>query len=625
MKKKLIKPLILLTFMLISTTILHAIPAYPDPVLVTQPDGKTLTIFVKGDERIHWYESMDGYTLLYNKDGYLSYAQLDEKGDLQPTNYIATDVEKRNILISSFLNTTEKNLFFSDAQVDLMFQIWGIEDEAKNSPKLGKSIRTICAFVQFPEKSMIKSMDEFDGLFNQLGYTTNGAVGSVRDYFKEVSYDNFDLTITLCGIYTAPQRESFFAGKGGTENVGELARWLAQKVAAEPEIDFRDFDTDNDGKVDGFHFIFAGHGKESGTSDSVIWSHKSQIQPVSQNGKRIEVYSCSPELRGAAGTNITTIGVICHEMTHALAGIRDYYDTNYDTGGQYDGTGKWDIMADGSYNGNPSGSRPAHPNMHIKMLLGWVTPIVLNSRTTVTDMPNSAENPVAYRINTTTGNEYYLLENRQRIKFDAAIPGAGLIIYHVHSNWNGVGNCINCTHPQRMYPVSARRNTQIPTAGAANYRPINSSSCPFPQHYVTSGDSVHRATFANFTIPAMLAWSGKDPGKPISEIVHKNGLISFEFMDPVVIGVDDVETDYYSSLKITPNPANEYIVLQVTSDKLLVTSIEFYNAFGQLVKSVPYCGEMQDNFITQRISITDLSKGIYLIKVGNRTAKLVVQ
>jgi len=624
MKKRTVKLIILLAFLLISTTNLYAVPANPDPVVVNQPDGTTLTILVKGDERIHWYESMDGFTLLYNKTGYLSYAQLDENGNLQPTDFIATDINQRDIVVSSFLNTIEKKLFFSDLQVQFMFDIWEIEDNALSTPKkIDGEFKTICAFVQFPGKSMIKSMDDFEGMFNHLGYTTDGAIGSVRDYFKEVSYGTFDLIITMCGIYTAPQREGYYAGTSGTSNVGPLATWLAQQVAAEPDIDFKDFDSDNNGMVDGFHFIFAGHGKESGGNDSIIWSHKSQIQQrVYQNGKYIEVYSCSPELQGSSGTNITRIGVICHEMTHALGGIRDYYDTNYATGGQYDGTAKWDIMASGSHNGNPSGNCPPHPNMHIKMLLGWVEPVELNSRTTITDMPNSAENPVAYRINTTTPNEYFLLENRQKVKFDASVPGTGLIIYHVHSQWSTVNNCINCTHPQRMYPVSARRTTQIPTAGPVNYKPIDHAFCAFPQHYVLNGDSVHRDAFTDFSTPAMWAWSNKPTGKSVSNIKHENGLISFEFMDPTV-SINN--TIHPSLITVIPNPANEYIDLRFEIQDLRFENIEFYNTFGTLVKSVALNGKYQDGLIIQRISITDLSKGIYFVKMGKETTKLIVQ
>ncbi|MCL2097772.1 MAG: M6 family metalloprotease domain-containing protein [Bacteroidales bacterium] len=499
----------------------YAVPAYPGPVTFTQPNGDTLTVMIRGDERIHWYESIDEYTLLLNTSGYLTYALLDEEGNLQASDLIAADIQRRSVVAHSFLSKVEKKLFYSDMQKQLMLKIWQIEDRAGTMSEraVTGTYKILCALVQFPEKSMIKTISQFDALLNQLGYTGNGT-GSVRDYFKETSYNQFDLEITVCGIYTAPNSEIYYAGPpgDGTARCPELARWLAQQVAAEPSIDFRDYDANNDGVVDAFHFIFAGIGQETGQDGNAIWSHKSAFYPVvTQNGTRINEYSCSPEL--LSGTNITTIGVICHEMSHVF-GAPDFYDTNYEIGGEYQGTGRWDLMADGSWNGYPDGNRPAHHNMYTKVQFGWVTPTVLSAPTSIVNMPNAAENPVAYRINTTTNNEYFLLENRQQLKFDTNIPGNGLIIYRVHSSLGMSG--INNTHPQRMYPVAANATVAIPSAGSATYGNINSSTCPWP----VSG----KTEFTDTSIPSMRSWANANTNKPITNITRSSGLISFDFM-----------------------------------------------------------------------------------------------
>ncbi|MDR2970630.1 MAG: M6 family metalloprotease domain-containing protein, partial [Bacteroidales bacterium] len=516
---------IFISLLFVVTQQTFAVSAYPHPIDFKQPNGDEVTVMIRGDERLHWHESIDGYSLLFNQVGYLTYAILDEDGNLQSSDFIATDIEKRDAVTNSFLNAIEKKLFYSDVQQQLMLKVWEIEDEFETRGERGiiGEYKTLCAFVQFPNKSFIKTISQFEGLMNQLGYTQGGAVGSVRDFFKESSYNQFDLIITLCGNgsvpYTAPQNESYYAGNDGTQKCQELARWLAQQVAADPNINFADYDSNNDGKVDGFHFIFAGVGQENGGGYGAIWSHKWEFSPpVYQNGKSISIYSCSPELLW--GSSITTIGVICHEMSHAF-GASDFYDTNYNQQGQYDGTGNWDIMADGSWNEN--GNRPPHHNMYIKVQqFGWVTSTVLSTPITITDMPNSAENPVAYRINTTTNNEYYLLENRQKTKFDASVPGSGLLIYHVHSN---VGTyCINCKNPQKMYPVCASSTYQMPT-GVGTYGYINSGGCPFP------GTS-NKTSFTDNTTPAMKSWTNANTGKPLTEITHNTSskTVSFKFM-----------------------------------------------------------------------------------------------
>jgi len=527
------KSILLICLLCLTYGVLLAIPAYPYPITFTQPNGDTLTVSIKGDERIHWYESIDGYTLLINSDGYMSYAQLDENGNLQSSSYLATNIEKRDIVIQSFLSSVPKKLFYSAEQQQLMLKIWQIEDEATELYKSGKKggvfghFKSLLCFVQFPEKSMVKAMDQFDGLLNQLGYTGNGT-GSVRDYFRESSYEQMDITITTRGVFTAPMSSAYYAGMSGHDKARELAWWLANQLAKDSTVDFRDYDANDDGMVDGFHFIFAGNGKETGMCSSCIWSHKSEINSVTQNGKYIKVYSCSPEL---LYNDITTIGVICHEMSHAVLGVPDFYDTG---GGGFQGTGSWDIMAGGSWNGSPGGNCPPHHNMASKVQLGWVEPVLLEDPETVVDMPNSAENPVAYIITTNAFHEYFLLDNRQRIGFDSSVPGEGLLIYRVR---NCESQGLNDGHPQGTYPVYAGSDLELPNSDPSSYGWISSPACPFP------GTS-NQTSFTDQTTPSMKSMNGILTKKPITNITHKNRLVSFVFMGGACFMAKNLNVEY---------------------------------------------------------------------------------
>jgi M6 family metalloprotease-like protein len=590
------KSVLLFVFFFASYRILFAVPAYPFPIVYTQPNGDTLTVKIKGDERIHWYESLDEYTLLVNSEGFLSYAQLDEDGNLQPSSCVATDIENRDFSIFSFLKTIKKRLFYSTIQKQMMLKIWQIEDEVANKNKnkndgLFGHYKTLCAFVQFPEKPMIKTMSQFDGLLNQLGFTGNGT-GSVRDYFKESSYNNFDLEITLCGIYTAPQSEAYYA-----DYTAPLARWLAMRLAWEPAIDFREFDSNGDGEVDGFHFIFAGRGEEAGGGPGTIWSHKSQFDPpVKQNGKSISIYSCSPEL---LYNDISTIGVICHEMTHAF-GAPDFYDTGYNG---YEGTGNWDIMASGSWNGYPGGNCPPHHNMYTKLQFGWVDPINLDDPETVVNMPNSAENPVAYKIKTTTFNEFFLLENRQKLKFDSSVPGAGLLIYRVVDMGNSQG--LNDGHPQNVYPVCAASNIDIPNSDPSSYGDplfygsINGAGTPFP------GTS-NQTSFTDETTPSMKSWLKNNTNKPITNIVNNNLLISFEFMGGACFVVENMTVELKDSCSMAiiswdePKKGTQYTPLW---DNMAGTESKGYYSIRWMGGATSELIVVADDFIVQEDEI----------------------
>jgi hypothetical protein len=104
-------------------------------------------------------------------------------------------------------------------------------------------------------------------------------------------------------------------------------------------------------------------------------------------------------------------------------------------------------MAGGSWNRYPgylpdgkpaqifSGNSPAQLDAWSKYRLGFVTPVVINSKTDVT-LPPAETNPVVYKmiVPNSGGKEYFLFENRQDIGFDQGLlrfATHGLAIYHI--------------------------------------------------------------------------------------------------------------------------------------------------------------------------------------------------
>ena len=86
-----------------------AVPAAPQPMLVTQPDGSTLMVRQNGDEYHHWRSTTDGYSIVKNDKGFYVYAALED-GALVPTDVVACDAEKRDAAQVAFLASTPKNL-----------------------------------------------------------------------------------------------------------------------------------------------------------------------------------------------------------------------------------------------------------------------------------------------------------------------------------------------------------------------------------------------------------------------------------------------------------------------------------------------------------------------------------
>jgi len=80
-----------------------------------------------------------------------------------------------------------------------------------------------------------------------------------------------------------------------------------------------------------------------------------------------------------------------------------------------------------------------------------------------------------------------------------------------------------------------------------------------------------------------------------------------------------------TTILMVPNPASQTVELRITNYELRVTHIEFYNIFGQVVKTVPFAGETSQESVTQKIDISDFCAGLYMVKVGDRTVKLIVK
>lgn len=389
----------------------------------------------------------------------------------------------------------------------------------------------IVILMQFKDKQMTLSKDDFDRLFNEIGYSEDNAVGSVRDFYTFASNGKLDYVTDIFGPYTTANNMSYYgANTAQSHDQNPLAMAVEAIRNLPDDLDLSQYDADGDGYVDNVHIIYAGYGEEAGASSNAIWAHEyPYVLPPSVNGMRFKSYSCSPELRSNSGHRITRIGVICHELGHAL-GANDYYDTDYSTGGEYSGTGKWDIMASGSW--NDDGASPAGFNPYVKAYdFGWVDVVTLQGQGDY-----SLSESEVVRMETGSAGDYYLLENRPNIGFDQSLPAGGLMVYHHHPDFDDhiSSNDLNSTHPQMFYPVYAASMSKTPKDGK-DYGEINRADCEF----ITAG----KTSFSAETTPSAFAWDGSNVDCSITSIRKStDGTIKFSLGGNAGNGNDDAET-----------------------------------------------------------------------------------
>ena len=322
----------------------RAIPADPTPVKVVQPDGQTLTVTLHGDEFFHFTTTSDGYTVVKNAAGFYTYARLED-GELVASDYIARDVAQRTPGERAFLAGQPKRLN-SKSSLQAGQRMLNRRNSAMR--RVGAdgymdydNFRGLIILINFTDKKF--SMDEANGFYNDMVnahdytgyYNKNGRfvrmTGSVRDYYYDNSFQQFDPHFDIVGPLDVNYPCTYPGGTSASDAV-----FNAALEAADPLVDFSDYDSDGDGYVDMVFFLVAGYAANySGNNENYLWPHMYYLyySPM-RDGVGFGLYACSTEIAGWEGyrADVNGIGTFCHEFSHVL-GLPDLYDTDYSGGG----------------------------------------------------------------------------------------------------------------------------------------------------------------------------------------------------------------------------------------------------------------------------------------------------
>lgn len=431
---------------LLTVMTVNAIPAKPGAKRsVTLADGTTVELTLRGDEHYSYYVDATGNPceVANGRLVMLSPQQINEEWTARK----------------------QKNLDLANAKVSrrASSRRAGTPSAVTTGTQRGLVILIQFKDVEFATENVQNVYKDF---FNKQGYNEGGMAGSVRDYFLKQSYGQLTIDFDVVGPYTANFNMEYYGqpvkDKDGkvTDHDKNAPALIREAIdAASNDVDFSNYDWDNDGEVDQVFVIYAGYAEAQGADENTIWPHEWKLaaknKQVTYNGCLINTYGCSSELRGDGERNtgiMDGIGTACHEFSHCL-GLPDMYDTTY-SGGY--GMSVWDIMDYGSYNDNSC--TPAGYTSYERWFSRWMEPQELTSFTRITDMKPLIESPEAYIIyNKVNRNEYYLLENRQNISYDKGIGGHGLLILHVDYNeaaWTS-NSINNVTSHQRLTIIPA--------------------------------------------------------------------------------------------------------------------------------------------------------------------------
>lgn len=508
----------------------NAVPAKKLQKVITLANGTQVSVELRGDEYLSWWEGTDG-------TAYRTTAT-DENV------FEAFDLEAQKPAAAARRARAEQGRVARLARVKNSLK--GADDKMRG---LGgdhityKGVKKgLVVLVDFKNKKFADGHDleYYKNVINGKDFSDEeeGYVGSVRDYFLAQSNGQFELDFDVVGPVTMSKNSGYYGNDGAyqkDEKVYEMIKEACDGI--QDKVNLKDYDWDGDGEADQVFFLYAGLGQASGGSPGTIWPHESELRywpcgVLSYPTGKINTYACAnelqPETQGSSRYISAGIGTICHEFSHCL-GFADMYDTS--GGGGY-GMSVFDVMDQGSYNGN--GFVPCNYTAFERIYAGWVEPIELIDPATVKDMKSVSDygRPfIMYNYKNT--NEYFLMENRQNTGWDEGLYGSnGLLITHVNyvpSRW--ANNSVNASTQkiQCCTVVNADGSREI-----SNTLSLQGDLYPYESKGVTMNDE-----FTDDSEPASKLYNKNSDnsyalGIPITKIKRSKGSVSF-----LVCGGDD--------------------------------------------------------------------------------------
>ena len=521
-----------MALLLAGVMVARAVPAYPRPVTVTQPDGSTVVIQLHGDENFHWITNELG-----------EYMERDEHGFLQKVSKAEIDARAAAAPYHGSMRRSS-------------------EPQRASSISLGEK-KFLVVLIEFSDLSFKKSRQDFYNLTNQVGY--NGT-GSVYDYYTFQSQGKLQPTWDVFGPVKASRNMAYYGGNDSSGSDKNPDGLLAEALRAlDSQVNYKQYDNDGDGYVDNVFFFYAGYSEAEGASSDTIWPHEWSLQvnysSMVLDGVRFDSYSCSSELTGTKGSNISGIGSCCHEFGHAL-GLPDFYDTNYYTNGLAEYTpDTFSVMDSGCYNNNSQ--TPSNMSAMEKYILDWM------------DEPETLSEPGSYSLETITSNkaymlpsdvknEYFIFETRDGTGWDRYInqyapstPVQGLVVYQVDQSSNKVSGSI------KAYSLW-------------NYNKINAYSVHPCYRIIPAKESYRHDRWVypcgNITEYIPEPWSGKELNVWLTNITYSNGITTFTLAGPESSG---------TGIKIIKSPKKFYSVgdvftFSLSTDGDAATSVKWY-------------------------------------------------
>ncbi len=520
LKTSITKAVISLMFLILSVPASHGVPAKPGAIKVTTSTGEVVEIYKHGDEHFHYITDKDGNVLVMDASGDLYFAVNSAGAPVSSgVRYSAANKAKAMLHASDMVPPSPRKTAVSR-----------VAPEAVELPfKSEGELRTVIILVEYQDVkfSVGDIKGEIDRLLNETDYSRGGATGSAKDYFEYSSNGKFSPKFDVYGPVTLSQNRAYYGGNDRYGNDLHPAEMVSEGVKLlDDVIDFSTYDLDGNGEVDNVYVIYAGCGESDTDIEESVWPHAHRLEYAGiacyLDGVRVNSYACSSELEGES-RKLAGIGTLCHEFSHVL-GLPDLYQTG-SLPALEGAPGYFSVMSYGTY--NDDGRTPPAYTAWERYVMGWLEPKVLaESQDVAMRCIDEDGYDDCYLIHSPRDNEYWILENRQPLRWDKPLGARnlnahGLLVWHIdydHREWTNNSMVNNPSHP---------RVDIVEAAGNALNTPWQA---PFP------------GTAKKTEWTDVVTWNKEKQPYSLTKIQEQGTLIHFCF-NAGASGIDDITAD----------------------------------------------------------------------------------
>ena len=459
---------------------LLAMPSAPGGIVAYQPDGKPITVLLRGDEHQSWYETEAGYTVIKNAAGQWVYAlpiatglkAASSAGGLKASNLVVGFDENQLSNVTPHLRPG----FNRDSTISISPNRAASVAGNPILPRTGDV--PLLVILGYYDDTMASTACENCASTEPEALATavfDADRKSVRHYYRAASLGKLNIIPSRERHGTSNDGVVGWLRLGATmpaATVSNTSLYKSNRVAADAinaamaYVDFTAYDNNGDGiltsrelgimvVVSGYEGSYGRNGNEQSLEDDTtsprFWGQSRNFSsgsrvdiPVQHSeGRRVAIntrsngmtYSILAELHG---DHFATLGIMVHELGHSLFGLPDLYDVS----GASSGVGVWSVMSYGSWGeaaeDREAGETPVLPDAWMRLSLGWIEPMLPTAGSLHSAFAAGDDQATVIKIPTAEPSEYFLVENRQHYGYDTGLTVllgttrfGGLAVWHI--------------------------------------------------------------------------------------------------------------------------------------------------------------------------------------------------